>query len=139
MVTAVLLPDLSVDSLPEQERWELVVLLKEDPMDEASRREVSSRDIAKNLRFLVPVDAERPGLGWRTATYALPTLLTPPLHSSLEGVVEGEGMVEGIEGGTVEGVIKGTIEGVVEDAVCLGQERLPLAPLPMGMMASILS
>ena len=98
---------------------------------------ISSRDIAENLCFLVLVDAKRPGLGWHTASYALPTLLTWPLHPSLEGVVEG--VMEGTVEGTVEGVVEGTVEGTIEGVVCLGQAQPLLAPLPMGMMALILS
>ena len=135
LVAPVLLSDLPLDGLPEWERWELVVLLKDEATDEESGGEIPSRDIAENLRFPIPVDDVRLGLGACTAGYVLPALLT----LVIEGVVEGEGVEEGVIGGAVGGVIEGVVESAEGPVRLRGQEPPPLAVLPVGMMASILS
>ena len=94
-------------------------------MDEVSGVELSSRDMAEYLHFLILVD-EGPGLGWCTAIYVLPALLASPLNSLYpssphEGAIEGG--AEGIEEGGAEGAEEGTdhmVEGAVEG---VGQER----------------
>ena len=130
LVAPILLSNLPLDGLLEWEHWELVVLLKDNATDEELGGEIPSRDIAENLRFPIPVDDVKLGLGACTAVYVLPALLT----LVIEGVVEGEGVEEGMIGGAVGGMVEGA-EGLVR---LRGQEPPPLAVLPVGMMASIL-